>query len=441
MNLPSRIALLLDSALAFLVRKLGAISSYADGKRDALAVEMDFETSDDYQQAPRIPDIVFCDGGYGELRLNIVIGSIYRDQAYGGPTTLLQTAREVSRHYKNIRFLTRHSIVKGSGEAFRLEEYVHDAGNKSIEVLSLHDERQLPCHKGEIFFCGYYKTVLVWEAYIREIRKRGLNENAFYYLIQDYEPGFSPYGSEYAQAFETYSHGGLTHAIFYSSDLRDYFRVAVGSFKEEYVLQPSLNTEIHTYLVHREFRLKAKRPDRIRVLIYGRPNQPRNCFEAIIHGLYLAIADMPASELSSFEFVSAGTKHRDIRLRKGVVIRSLGKLSIDNYIAELEDAHIGISLMESPHPSYPPLEMACFGLYTITNKFLNKDLSKYHRLIDSVDHPVAGLISEAFHRAILHAKEYTGKEIQAILPENMSSLSWPENLARVSLKPIVSANT
>jgi len=36
---------------------------------------------------------------------------------------------------------------------------------------------------------------------------------------------------------------------------------------------------------------------------------------------------------------------------------------------------VGLGLMVSPHPSYPPLEMAEFGVRVITNRFANKNLS------------------------------------------------------------------
>ena len=41
--------------------------------------------------------------------------------------------------------------------------------------------------------------------------------------------------------------------------------------------------------------------------------------------------------------------------------------------------------MVSPHPSYPPLEMAAFGVKTITNRFSNKDLSDFSDNIISLD--------------------------------------------------------
>lgn len=48
------------------------------------------------------------------------------------------------------------------------------------------------------------------------------------------------------------------------------------------------------------------------------------------------------------------------------------------------DTYAGISLMSSPHPSYPPLEMSVFGIKVITNNYSNKDLSSFNSNITSV---------------------------------------------------------
>jgi hypothetical protein len=40
--------------------------------------------------------------------------------------------------------------------------------------------------------------------------------------------------------------------------------------------------------------------------------------------------------------------------------------------------------MLSPHPSYPPLEMAAFGVRVVTNTYANKDLSHLSPFIESL---------------------------------------------------------
>ena len=62
-------------------------------------------------------------------------------------------------------------------------------------------------------------------------------------------------------------------------------------------------------------------------------------------------------------------------LAKGRYLTSVGKLTLDEYARVLSESAIGISLMVSPHPSYPPLEMAAFGAIVITNGYQNKNLS------------------------------------------------------------------
>jgi hypothetical protein len=59
-------------------------------------------------------------------------------------------------------------------------------------------------------------------------------------------------------------------------------------------------------------------------------------------------------------------------------------LPLEVYAELLRTAGVGLSLIASPHPSYPPLEMAHFGVLTITNGYANKDLSSAHDNILSI---------------------------------------------------------
>jgi hypothetical protein len=65
-------------------------------------------------------------------------------------------------------------------------------------------------------------------------------------------------------------------------------------------------------------------------------------------------------------------------------LRSLGKLDLAAYGALLRDSAIGLSLMLSPHPSYPPLDMAHLGMLVLTNRFGTKDLAAWHENITSL---------------------------------------------------------
>ena len=63
----------------------------------------------------------------------------------------------------------------------------------------------------------------------------------------------------------------------------------------------------------------------------------------------------------------------------------MGKLSIEEYAKILQESYAGISLMVSPHPSYPPLEMSVFDVKVITNSYGNKNISDFSENIISID--------------------------------------------------------
>jgi len=80
-------------------------------------------------------------------------------------------------------------------------------------------------------------------------------------------------------------------------------------------------------------------------------------------------------------------------------MRSLGKLPLEAYAELLRTTGVGLSLMASPHPSYPPLEMAHFGVRTVTNAFANKDLSTSHDNILSIADVSPESVAEALAEA------------------------------------------
>ena len=112
-------------------------------------------------------------------------------------------------------------------------------------------------------------------------------------------------------------------------------------------------------------------------MVYGRPGIPRNAFPAIVDGLRAWRAS--DSNATGWNIISVGEAHPDIDLGGGSTLHSIGKLDLDAYAALLRGSAIGVSLMVSPHPSYPPLEMAHLGMLVLTNGFGAKDLSTWHR--------------------------------------------------------------
>jgi hypothetical protein len=149
-------------------------------------------------------------------------------------------------------------------------------------------------------------------------------------------------------------------------------------------------------------RLKAKMttPSPIRdrtIVVYGRPETPRNGFPAIVDGLRAWYASDP--QAGSWRVVSVGRKHEVFAIGPDLVLEPLGMLDLDAYADLLRSSAIGLSLMLSPHPSYPPLDMAHLGMVVLTNTFGDKDLSTWHTNIRSIDDVRAETIAAALTAA------------------------------------------
>jgi hypothetical protein len=100
-------------------------------------------------------------------------------------------------------------------------------------------------------------------------------------------------------------------------------------------------------------------------------------------------------------------------------MRSVGKLDIEAYGSLLRESALGVSLMVSPHPSYPPLDMAHLGLRVVTNTFGPKDLSAWHENIVSAAELTAGAIAEAIatQAAAFEADPAAGDRGQPLRPD------------------------
>lgn len=239
------------------------------------------------------------------------------------------------------------------------------------------------------------------------------------YPIQEYEPLFYPMSSTHLLARGAFDLPWPCWALFNSHELHDYFRAEGHRAARAWVFEPKLDAAL---LAHRAGGAPAKRR---RILVYGRPSIPRNCFPAAIAGLRHWAA-LPGS--AGWEVVSAGLAHRPVPLGAGLAVRSLGKLGLDDYARLLRESAVGLALMASPHPSYPPLEMAHFGLRTVTNRYPPaKDLATSHAMITSVPDIRPDTLGAALAAACADfaAAPEAGWDAASHRPDFLDPAPWP----------------
>ncbi len=344
---------------------------------------------------PEITPIRFRKVELERKRLNILLPSLNPEHVFGGIATAYKFFVELCNSAgMDCRIILTDSapnsgVVNKYGKEYVFADSQDDRiYEKSIIPFNDRITRTLPVSDKDYFiFTGWWTAYCIQEEYLNWKGKE-LNPNPFIYLIQDYEPGFYQWSSLYMLADATYRTEFKQIAIFNSSELKNYFDFLGYKFDYFYVFEPVLNAGLKKYLNNMDKVVKKKK----QILVYGRPNTARNAFALLVQALKKWVEIQ--QDVSEWRILSAGEEHKKVDLGKGVVLESVGKLTIDEYAKTLEESYAGVSLMVSPHPSYPPLEMSVFGVKVITNSYANKDMSGFNDNIVSLSDASPYNISE-----------------------------------------------
>ena len=317
-----------------------------------------------------------------EYRLNLVVPTVEGAGTFGGIRTALDLFATIAQGTDERRVISVGRA--GPDAAASIPDYAPvAAGDDPAEVRHQYVPLTRPfdrlaVRRNDVFVATYWTTAEL----VTRIRRwqgsaYGRAPERFGYVIQDFEPGFYPFSAQWLLARATYSGTDETVAMFNTSLLRDHFHGVGLAFEREFVFEPRLLPELRAAMA------RPPVPRERTILVYGRPGTPRNAFPAIVDGLRAWRAGDPDAD--RWQVVSVGRDHPAIDLGGGTTMRSIGKLDLDAYAALLRESAIGISLMVSPHPSYPPLEMAHLGMLVLTNRFAAKDLAMWHSNITAVD--------------------------------------------------------
>jgi len=355
-------------------------------------------------EAPPIDDVVLSDyqleaDPSEQIRLNLVIPNLASSSAFGGVTTGLEIVLRLLialRKSGDIDFRviftepdreTDVSILEAAAQ--RLD--IDDVDADFLEIAG--PTHTVRVRRGDVFVTYNWWTTLNAQRLVdAQAAHFGDRAKPLIYLIQEYEPQIFPLSSAHMLSREAYDTPARLWGVFNSSNLFDYFSVQGHRVEKSFVFEPVINNKLRGYLDQVGGSERRKQ-----ILVYGRPGVRRNCFPALVRGLRAWVSAYP--EFADWSVVSAGTPHRPVELGDGRQMTSVGKLSLEDYAQTLLTSSVGVSLMASPHPSYPPLEMAHMGLHTVTNSYLCKDLTDFHPNIVSIasiaEENLAGAIAQA----------------------------------------------
>lgn len=345
-------------------------------------------------------------------RINLMLPSINEEHLFGGISTALNF---FERFTDNVNVKKRIILTDAAPNGKAIDKFnqykftkCSDDFGYDFEIVPFSDRynKTIPVGENDYFLSTAWWTAFHSQKLIKwQSSEYGTDIKPHIYFIQDYEPGFYPWSSHYVLAESTYKYDGPQIGIFNTKLLKNFFEDKKYQFTKTFYFNPVLNNSIRPILLEK---INTEISKEKIILVYGRPSVQRNAFPLIVEALKIWV--WKCEDVSEWKIISAGEKHSDIDLGNNKKIVSVGKLSLEEYTDMLLKSSVGISLMISPHPSYPPLEMASFGLRVITNNYDLKDLSKYNENFTSLENLIPSKISDELIRQCNLYKENVNLE-------------------------------
>lgn len=337
---------------------------------------------------PEVSELAFRASEINEIRLNLIVPALSQRHVFGGIATALDFFKTLLPNNFDARIIITDEICFSHSDNNDYTDWniidLNDSDLRGKLIVCAGDRygKSMTVRRKDIFIATAWWTAISAQKLI-DHKKRFYEGNnlqsveKFVYLIQDYEPGFYPWSSRYSLAESSY-HLPSVLSVFNTNILKDFFLLNGHDASNGFVFEPILNSSLRSTLP-----LSGSIREKI-IIVYGRPSVNRNAFEILVMSLRNAVK---CCDLSQWKFYSVGEDHDDVDLGKELKLVSLGKLSLEDYSKLLKISYAAISLMISPHPSYPPIEMAAFGLKVITNTYSNKNLNGISPFIRSVAVP------------------------------------------------------
>lgn len=376
---------------------------------DSVQVEADFAVPGFHLSPPL--NFVVSDTLATRPAVNVLLPSLKRSHMSGGPNTALILASLLAERGERIRMIACDAAA--DGEELALFDHMDGLLRRPVarDMIELIDgfDRSCPIAIGldDIFLATAW-----WTAQIARYAMANTVHNAFIYLIQDFEPILHEGGTFQARALETY---GLDHVPVINTELLfDHLikegagRFADADFARQALwFEPALDRKF--YYPEPAAANKAKKKV---LLFYARPSVARrNLFELGVVALRQAVASGNIDK-DNWEVWAMGEKLPPVNLGNGVFLNPLPWMTFNEYARRVRTADLMLSLMLSPHPSYPPLEMAASGNLVVTNSFSVKSSERLRAMSPNI------LVAQPNAESIGATLDVAVGRINAGLPSN-----------------------
>ncbi len=304
------------------------------------------------------------------FRFNMVTDSLKKKSLFGGvATSLILSTLYASRYNIPLRIITR-TTYNNPADYFEFLAFFKINKPNKVEFYSDYDRNFLNNnYKLEVSDHDIFLSTSWWTS---EAVKTVNLRNKFFYILQEDETSFYPKGDDHLLCQNILSEQHINYII-NSKLLYDYY----GNCGFENIVRNGMYFEPafpeHIYSPgNKSFSKKLK----YSLFFYSRPHNSRNLFYSGLNFLDQALLTGIVDK-NEWDIYLAGADVPSIIFSNGITPAILGHMDWREYSLFLKTVDLGFCLMYSPHPSYPPLDIASSGGVVVTNKYLNKQSLAY----------------------------------------------------------------
>jgi hypothetical protein len=364
-------------------------------------------------------------------RISLVTDSIGSGSLFGGVgTALLLAAQLANRWNAALRIVTRTESPSPPNAAQILGAYGIQLKHEiqlafcpstvnGTDRQSIPGSAGLDIHPGETFITTSWWTTAA--------TLPSVPTGSIIYLLQEDERMFYPFGDDRVQCERILNNQNIRFVI--NTKLLYDHLVASGLDhlkRNGSWFEPAFPKSL--------FHERKREPGgKKRFFFYARPNNLRNLFHVGIDIIDKAVSER-ILDLEQWDILLVGKHIPNVTFGDGYLPQRCEGLDWEAYADLVGTVDLGLCLMYTPHPSYPPLDLAASGAVVVTNKFDNKqDLSNYSRNIICAElNTTASLDALRAGVALAEDKETRARNFAA----NGLSTDWAE-----SFEPILQTLT
>lgn len=331
-----------------------------------------------FQAERRIP---FYTDRDNSPRINVVTDSIGRSSMYGGVATAVILGALLSRHLNwPLRIITRTEPPEPDRLREVLKSNFVDLPKQVSFVTAFPSDTGKPIHLSEndkFLSTSWWTTSCLINSCLAD---------RIVYLLQEDERMFYPVGDDYLQAETVFKDDRLKFLV-NTNLLLSHFQ-SEGLLKGRnaaLAFEPAFSEKV--------FFVERRKKPKFRFGFYARQHNPRNLYWFGLEVLNEAV-QRNIFDPAKWEFVFFGKDIPRIEFPNGINVVYKEALPWSEYAEMARSLDSALALMSTPHPSYPPLDLAASGCRVITNTYKGKeDLSLYSSRIHMAALDVESMIA------------------------------------------------